>query len=71
MHYAIAYVALFALPLFGSAALRRQLPRWLKVAAAAGIASSLVALLHLRVPGGRRGQPRRIRRKNLRRRSHQ
>ncbi len=45
VHYAIAYVALFALPLFGSAALRRQLPRWLKVAAAAGIASSLVALL--------------------------
>jgi amino acid transporter len=45
VHYAIAYVALFALPLFGRAALRRQLPRWLKVAAAAGIASSLVALL--------------------------
>ena len=45
VHYAIAYVALFALPLFGSAALRRQLPRWLKVAAAAGMASSLVALL--------------------------
>jgi hypothetical protein len=45
VHYAIAYVALFALPLFGSAALRRQLPRWLKFAAAAGIASSLVALL--------------------------
>jgi len=45
VHYAIAYVALFALPLFGRAALRRQLPRWLKVAAAAGMASSLVALL--------------------------
>jgi amino acid transporter len=45
VHYSIAYVALFALPLFGSAALRRQLPRWLKVAAAAGIVSSLVALL--------------------------
>jgi len=39
------YVALFALPLFGRAALRRQLPRWLKVAAASGLASSLVALL--------------------------
>src|ERR1019366_2616282 len=43
VHYAIAYVTLFALPLFGRAALRRQLPRWLKVAAAAGMASSLVA----------------------------
>ena len=45
VHYAIAYVALFALPLFGRAALRRQLPGWLKVAAGAGMASSLVALL--------------------------
>ena len=45
VHYAIAYVALFALPLFGREALRRKLPRWLKVAAAAGMASSLVALL--------------------------
>jgi amino acid transporter len=45
VHYAIAYVALFALPLFGREALRCQLPRWLKVAAAAGMASSLVALL--------------------------
>ena len=45
VHYAIAYVALFALPLFGCAALRRQLPGWLKVAAGAGMASSLVALL--------------------------
>jgi amino acid transporter len=45
VHYAIAYVALFALPLFGSVALRRQLPLWLKVAASAGIASSLIALL--------------------------
>ena len=45
VHYAIAYVALFALPLFGRAALRRQLPGWLKVAAGAGMVSSLVALL--------------------------
>lgn len=45
VHYAIAYVALFALPLFGSATLRAQLPRWLKVASGAGMASSLVALL--------------------------
>lgn len=45
VHYAIAYVALFALPLFGRAALRSRLPAWLKVASAAGIASSLVGLL--------------------------
>jgi amino acid transporter len=45
VHYAIAYVALFALPLFGRAALRNKLPLWLKVAAGAGMVSSVVALL--------------------------
>jgi amino acid transporter len=44
VHYAIVYVALFALPLFGSAALRRQLPAWLKAASIAGLSASLVAL---------------------------
>ncbi len=44
-HYGIAYVALFALPLLGAANLRRALPKWLKFAAAAGLASSLVAVL--------------------------
>jgi len=44
VHYAIAYVALFALPLVGAAALRSQLPGWLKVAAGGGLLSSLVAL---------------------------
>ncbi|HMC61393.1 MAG TPA: APC family permease, partial [Candidatus Solibacter sp.] len=44
VHYAIAYVALFALPLGGSAALRSRLPLWLKVAAVGGLLSSLVAL---------------------------
>ena len=44
VHYAIAYVALFALPLAGRAALRGRLPPWLKVAAAGGLLSSLVAL---------------------------
>jgi amino acid transporter len=43
VHYAIAYVALFALPLFGRG-LRRRLPAWLKVACVGGLASSLVAL---------------------------
>ena len=43
-HYAIAYVALFALPLIGSVDLRRRLPGWLKVASSAGLFSSLIAL---------------------------
>ncbi len=43
-HYAIAYVALFALPLVGSRALRQRLPGWLKVAAVAELFSSLLAL---------------------------
>src|SRR5260370_18498830 len=41
VHYAIVYVALFALPLFGTAALRKQLPGWLKLTAPAGLISSL------------------------------
>jgi amino acid transporter len=44
VHYAIAYIALFALPLFGVAAFRAQLPGWLKLAAAGGLLSSAVAL---------------------------
>jgi amino acid transporter len=44
VHYAIAYVALAALPLFGSRALRQRLPGWLKLAAVAGLFSSLIAL---------------------------
>jgi amino acid transporter len=43
-HYALAYVGLFALPLVGRAALRAGLPRWVKVAALAGLASSVVSL---------------------------
>lgn len=45
VHYAIAYVALFALPFLGSRMLREKLPGWLKVAATAGFASSLIAVL--------------------------
>jgi glutamate:GABA antiporter len=44
VHYAIAYVALFALPLFGSPAFRAGLPSWLKFAAAAGLLASLITL---------------------------
>ncbi|MGP8244076.1 MAG: APC family permease [Bryobacteraceae bacterium] len=43
-HYAIAYAALFAIPLFGARALVSRLPRWLKFPAAAGLMTSLVSL---------------------------
>jgi glutamate:GABA antiporter len=43
-HYALAYVGLFALPLAGRAALRARLPAWLKLAALAGLVSSLISL---------------------------
>ena len=42
VHYAIAYAALFALPLFG--ALSGQVPRWLKTVSVAGLGASLVSL---------------------------
>jgi len=44
VHYAIAYVSLFALPLFGKAAFRAGMPPWLKGAAAAGLLASLITL---------------------------
>lgn len=45
VHYGIAYVALFAIPLFGSVRLRRSLPGWLRVPALAGLISSAIAVL--------------------------
>ena len=42
VHYAIAYLALFALPLVG--ALRTRVPAWLKVVSAAGFFASLISL---------------------------
>jgi amino acid transporter len=44
-HYAIAYVALFALPLLGSRALRSALPFWVKLAALGGLISSVISLV--------------------------
>jgi amino acid transporter len=44
VHYAIAYVALFALPLIGNQALRAKLPAWLKIVSAAGLLSSLIGV---------------------------
>jgi amino acid transporter len=45
VHYAIAYIALFAIPLFGVRALRDKLPTWLKVVSAAGAVACLQSLL--------------------------
>jgi glutamate:GABA antiporter len=45
VHYGIAYFALFAIPLFGSARLRECLPVWLRVPALAGLISSAIAVL--------------------------
>ena len=44
-HYEIAYLAMFAVPLAGRAALRRSLPGWLKWSSAVGFAATCFALL--------------------------
>ena len=44
-HYEIAYLAMFAVPLFGRSALRRKLPSWLKLTSIAGVISTLFSLL--------------------------
>jgi amino acid transporter len=45
VHYAIAYISLFVIPLFGVRALRDKLPGWLKVVSAAGAIACLESLL--------------------------
>jgi glutamate:GABA antiporter len=44
-HYEVAYLAMFAVPLVGRAALRRQLPLWLKLTSIAGGISTLFSLI--------------------------
>ncbi len=44
VHYAIAYVALFAIPVFGAARLRAAIPAWVKILSAAGLGASAVSL---------------------------
>ena len=44
-HYELAYLAMFAIPLAGAAALRRRLPAWLKWFAVVGFCSTLFSLL--------------------------
>jgi amino acid transporter len=45
VHYGVAYVLIFAIPLFGQRALRNRLPGWLRPVAAAGMFASIVAIL--------------------------
>ncbi len=45
IHYAIAYISLFALPVIGRRALRSKLPLWLKIASVAGLATSTISLV--------------------------
>src|SRR5215831_11475190 len=45
VHYAIAYIALFALPLFGSRALRNAMPAWVKLAALGSLISRAGSLV--------------------------
>ncbi len=44
-HYEIAYLAMFAVPLAGQAALRKRLPLWLKWTSVAGLCSTAFSLL--------------------------
>ena len=44
-HYALMYMAMFAIPIVGAATLRKSLPRWLKWVALAGFCASLFSLL--------------------------
>lgn len=43
-HYEVAYLAMFAVPLFGAGALRRSLPVWLKWTSAVGFGATLFSL---------------------------
>jgi len=45
IHYSIAYISLFALPVIGRRALRSKLPAWLKVASVAGLLTSAISLV--------------------------
>jgi amino acid transporter len=45
VHYEVAYVVMFAIPLVGAAGLRRQLPPWLKWTSVVGLGSTMFSLL--------------------------
>jgi amino acid transporter len=44
-HYELAYLAMFAIPLAGKAALRRRLPQWMRWTSIAGLGATLFSLL--------------------------
>jgi amino acid transporter len=44
-HYEVAYIAMFAIPLVGSASLRRSLPPWLKWTSIVGLCATVFSLL--------------------------
>ena len=44
-HYELAYLAMFAIPLAGTAALRRRLPQWIRWTSIAGFVATLFSLL--------------------------
>lgn len=50
MHYAVAYVAMFAIPLVGMKSLRRHLPPWLKVTSAVGLAATTFSMVIILYP---------------------
>src|SRR5205085_9257264 len=45
--YGLAYFAMFAIPLFGAAALRTGAPLWLRIAALGGMITGLLAISSL------------------------
>jgi hypothetical protein len=44
-HYEVAYLAMFAVPLAGSAVLRKSLPRWLKWTSIVGFCATCFSLI--------------------------
>ena len=44
-HYALAYMAMFAIPILAPATLRRRFPRWLGLSSAVGFAATLFSLI--------------------------
>jgi amino acid transporter len=50
VHYGIAYVALFAIPLIGTQVMRGRLPLWIKAVAAAGMVTSMISTFILVYP---------------------
>lgn len=50
MHYAVAYMTMFAIPLVGMKSLRLKLPRWLKWTSAVGLAATAYSMVIILYP---------------------